>query len=66
MDHEPDLSLVDLCCPGCREQVQDAHPLNYVKPGVELMFSHVDGTALCMDKHGVPAEPVEHQKRGAR
>jgi hypothetical protein len=62
MPYEPDLSIVELSCPGCGEQVHDAPPLNYVRPDAVPMFSHLDGTALCMDRHGIPAEPVEHQK----
>lgn len=50
-----------LVCPGCFEQVR-CEPPGYwrVADGLPAPgFSHPDGTALCRDRDGSVAEPIE-------
>ncbi|RZT75516.1 hypothetical protein EV383_6257 [Pseudonocardia sediminis] len=60
-DH--DSGVVDpgqLHCPSCREQVRCAPPQGWPdRAGAAPLFSHPDGTVLCLDQAGRINEPVE-------
>ncbi len=55
----------DLHCPGCGEQVRCEPPGYWVVAwGMPAAgFSHHDASALCADRSGRPAEPVEITRR---
>lgn len=49
-----------LHCPSCREQIRCAPPQDWPeRAGLAPLFSHPDGTVLCLDRAGRINEPVE-------
>ncbi|WP_028935626.1 hypothetical protein [Pseudonocardia spinosispora] len=56
-EHNHDVRVEDLRCPGCGEPAIPEPPEDRPRAGGE--FSHSDGTALCARADGTAAEPIE-------